>query len=98
MTHFARGLAAAHLGDSDTARASQRALASIHERLAQANEPYWAQQVEIQRRAITAWLALAEGHADDELREMRAAAELEDGTEKSAVTPGPLAPSRELLG
>jgi tetratricopeptide (TPR) repeat protein len=29
---------------------------------------------------------------------MRSAAELEDGTEKSAVTPGPLAPARELLG
>ena len=29
---------------------------------------------------------------------MKSAAELEDSTEKSAVTPGPLAPSRELLG
>ena len=29
---------------------------------------------------------------------MRAAATLEDRTEKSAVTPGPLAPARELLG
>jgi hypothetical protein len=29
---------------------------------------------------------------------MRLAAELEDGTEKSAVTPGPLVPARELLG
>jgi len=29
---------------------------------------------------------------------MRAAADLEDGTEKAAVTPGPLAPARELLG
>ena len=29
---------------------------------------------------------------------MKLAAELEDGTEKSAVTPGPLAPARELLG
>jgi Tfp pilus assembly protein PilF len=28
---------------------------------------------------------------------MKSAAELEDGTEKSAVTPGPLAPARELL-
>ena len=29
---------------------------------------------------------------------MRSAADLEDGTEKSAVTPSPLAPARELLG
>jgi hypothetical protein len=98
MTHFARGLGAAHLGDNENARASQEALARIHGRLAQSNEPYWAQQVEIQRRAVAAWLALAEGHAEDALREMKTAAELEDGTEKSAVTPGPLAPARELMG
>jgi hypothetical protein len=29
---------------------------------------------------------------------MKSAAELEDGREKNAVTPGPLATSRELLG
>ena len=29
---------------------------------------------------------------------MRAAADAEDRTDKSAVTPGPLAPARELLG
>ena len=29
---------------------------------------------------------------------MRAAADREDATEKNAVTPGPLAPARELLG
>ena len=28
---------------------------------------------------------------------MESAAQMEDGTEKSAVTPGPLAPARELL-
>ena len=32
------------------------------------------------------------------LAEMRAAAEMEDATERSAVTPGPLAPARELVG
>ena len=98
MTYFARGLAAAHLGDGPTARASEESLTLIHERLVQANEAYWAEQIEIQRRAVSAWLALADGHVDDALREMRAAAELEDGTEKNAVTPGPLAPARELLG
>ena len=98
ITHFARGLAAAHLGDIPSARASCDALAKIHKRLAKTNEGYWAAQVEIQLHAISAWTALAEGHNDDALREMRSAAELEAPTEKSAVTPGPLATSRELLG
>jgi hypothetical protein len=98
MTYFARGLAAAQLGDIASARASSEALTRIRERLAKSNESYWAEQVEIQRRAIAAWTALAERRIEDALREMKSAAELEDGTEKSAVTPGPLAPARELLG
>ncbi len=98
MTYFARGLAAAHLGDIASARASREALTRIHERLTKSNEGYWAEQVEVQRRAISAWMALADGRKEDALREMKSAAELEDGTEKSAVTPGPLATSRELLG
>ncbi len=98
MTYFARGLAAAHLGDIAGARAAIEALAKIHERLVKSKEGYWAEQVEIQRRTVSAWTALAEGRADEALREMKSAAELEDSTEKSAVTPGPLATSRELLG
>ncbi len=98
ITWFARGLGAAHNGDPAGARAAAAALAQLRDRLTQANETYWALQVEIQRRDVAAWMALAEGHNEDALREMRAAAELEDSTEKSAVTPGPIAPARELLG
>ena len=63
-----------------------------------AKEGYWAEQTEIQRRSASAWLAFVERREADALAEMRAAATLEDSTEKSAVTPGPLAPARELLG
>jgi tetratricopeptide (TPR) repeat protein len=55
-------------------------------------------QVEIQRQEVVAWLAFAEGKPEEALAGMRAAAELEDQTEKSAVMPGPLAPAREQLG
>ena len=47
---------------------------------------------------MEAWAALAAGKKEEAVRQMKSAAELEDGTEKSAVTPGPLAPARELLG
>ena len=63
-----------------------------------ANENYWARQVEIQEVTVGAWAALAAGRKENALRHMKLAAELEDGTEKSAVTPGPMAPARELLG
>jgi hypothetical protein len=98
MTWFARGLGAARLGHAAPANEAARALQRIQESLLSANEPYWARQVEIQAIAVGAWSALAAGKNKDALRQMRSAAELEDGTEKSAVTPGPLAPARELLG
>ena len=42
--------------------------------------------------------AYAEGKHDEALRAMSAAADAEDKTEKHVVTPGPLAPARELYG
>ena len=98
MTWFARGLGAARLGHDAAANEATTALKRIQERLLRANEPYWARQVEIQALAVAAWSALAAGKKEEALRRMRSAAELEDGTEKSAVTPGPLSPARELLG
>ncbi len=98
ITWFARGLGAARLGQVAPANASVTALRHIRQRLLKANENYWARQVEIQEVAVAAWAALTAGNKEEALRQMKSAAELEDGTEKSAVTPGPLAPARELLG
>jgi hypothetical protein len=98
MTWFARGLGAARLGHAAAANEAATALTRIQARLLRANEPYWARQVEIQALAVAAWSALAAGKKEEALRQMESAAALEDGTEKSAVTPGPLFPARELLG
>ncbi len=98
ITWFARGLGAARLGQAAVANESATALRQIRERLLQAGENYWAQQVEIQELEVAAWAALAEGKKEQARQRARSAAELEDSTEKSAVTPGPLAPARELLG
>ncbi|HUQ50296.1 MAG TPA: hypothetical protein VM056_06245 [Terriglobales bacterium] len=98
VTWFARGLGAARLGDTNTAKSSVDALQTLHDRLRAAKEGYWAEQVEIQRRGVSAWALLAVGKEQEALLAMEAAADLEDGTEKSAVTPGPISPARELLG
>ena len=98
MTWFARGLGAARLGHRAEASDAATALKGIQRRLVATNELYWARQVEIQAMEVSAWSALAAGQKEDALRQMESAAELEDGTEKSAVTPGPLSPARELLG
>jgi hypothetical protein len=98
MTHFARALGSAHTGDRAGARVAIDSLAAIQRRLAASGEGYWAEQVAIQQLGAEAWLARAEGRDSAALVAMRRAAEREDATEKSAVTPGPLAPARELLG
>ncbi len=96
--HFARALGASHMGDTDAARKGLQQLASLRDTLTQANEKYWAEQVEIQRETTAAWLALAEGKHEEALREMRLAADHEDATDKHNVTPGVILPARELLG
>jgi hypothetical protein len=98
MTWFARGLGAARLGHAAAANEAATALMRIQERLSRTNEPYWARQVEIQALAVAAWSALAAGKKEEALRQMGSAAALEDATEKSALTPGPLSPARELFG
>jgi len=98
MTHYARALGAAHTGALPQARTSIDTLTQLRDRLTQAGETYWAEQVEIERLEASAFLALAEKNSDEALSLMRAAATREDATEKSAVTPGPVAPARELLG
>jgi Tfp pilus assembly protein PilF len=98
ITWFARGLAAARLHDSAKARASAAALEEIRARLEKAKDSYWVGQTEIQRLEVNAWSSFADGQKDLALSTLKLAAEMEDGTEKKAITPGPLAPARELLG
>jgi tetratricopeptide (TPR) repeat protein len=95
--HYARAIGAARSGDPEQAAADVDALAACRETLEQHDESYWATQVEIQRQAAAAWLAFAEGRKEAALESMRAAAELEDTTDKHPVTPGQIVPARALL-
>jgi tetratricopeptide (TPR) repeat protein len=97
IAHFARALGAARSGRAASASADVAALAALRDRL-KGQDDYWAEQVDIQWRAAGAWVAFAEGRHAEGLAAMSAAADIEDATDKAAVTPGPLAPARELLG
>ena len=98
LTWFARALGATRIGDTTAADTAIAELERLRARLTRAGESYWSEQVEIQRRGATAWRLFAAGQHDEAIAEMRATADREDATEKSAITPGPLAPARELLG
>ncbi|HKO97824.1 MAG TPA: hypothetical protein VJU86_12575 [Pyrinomonadaceae bacterium] len=97
--HFARAIGAARSGDATAARSEVEKLTEIHQALVGVKAGYdWAKQVDIERLVASAWLAQAEGKSDEALRLMRAAADLDDATEKHPVTPGAILPAREQLG
>ena len=98
IAHFARALGAARGGRPSAAREDIDRLAALRDQLNQAQDAYWAEQVGIQWSVANAWVTYAEGRSAEGIEAMRAAADAEDATDKSAVTPGPLAPARELLG
>jgi tetratricopeptide (TPR) repeat protein len=98
ITYFARALGATRTGDIASAEKDAAELTALHKALQSENNNYWANEVEIQRLAVAGWIALAQGKADDALKFMRAAADIEDKSEKHIVTPGRLVPARELLG
>jgi hypothetical protein len=98
MTHFARAVGAARAGKPAEAASDIASLRAIHDRELELKDAYWAGQVDIQRRVAEAWVAYADGRKDEGITLLGAAADAEDLTDKSAVTPGPLAPARELYG
>lgn len=98
ITEFARGVGAARSGDMSTAGEALERLEALREGTLEAGSNYWADQIEIQRLAVAAWLAHAEGNDANALELMQTSAGLERATEKSPVTPGAVLPASELLG
>ncbi|HSE91914.1 MAG TPA: hypothetical protein VLF19_01310 [Methylomirabilota bacterium] len=95
---FARGLGAARGGNVAGAKGEVARLEALRDRMAAARNTYWAEQSEIQRLAVSGWIARAEKRNDEALKLLRAASDLEGGTEKHPVTPGAIQPAREMLG
>jgi tetratricopeptide (TPR) repeat protein len=96
LDHFARGIGAARQGDTAQARVEIAALAATETDMTRRGDTEWARVVAIKRQAATAWAELAAGDTARALRDARAAADVEDVTEKQPVTPAELLPAREL--
>jgi tetratricopeptide (TPR) repeat protein len=94
VTHYARAVALARAGKPDEAQADVDALKKL---VTLEKDAYWRDQVDIQRQSAEAWVAFARGRREEALDTLRRAADRESKTEKHVVTPGPLAPARELL-
>ena len=98
ITHFARALGAARSGNPEAAKADIARLGELRDKLRDAKDAYWSEQVDIQAQVASAWVLFAEGKREDALKAMSAAADAEDKTEKHPVTPGVPKPARELYG
>jgi tetratricopeptide (TPR) repeat protein len=97
--HFARAVGAARSGNANLASAEIAELATMEQRLNIAPGEYdWRKQISIERQIAEAWAAHTTARNEEAVRIMRAAAELDDATEKNPVTPGSILPAREQLG
>lgn len=95
---FGRLLGNVHLKKLADARKDLELLKSAQQELATANNERKSRYVLIQAKAGEAWILFTEGEKPEAFALMTKAADLEDGTEKEAVTPGEVLPARELLG
>jgi hypothetical protein len=98
ITYFARALGAARAGNPEAAKPDIARLGELRDKLREAKDAYWSEQVDIQARIASAWLLYAEGKKNEALKAMSDAADAEDRTEKHPVTPGVPKPARELYG
>jgi len=98
ITRFARGFAAARLGDLKETRAASSRLEELEAATSKSGEELFARNIRILRLELNALIAQAEGRMEASVAQMREAAELEASTPKHAVTPAPTLPAHELLG
>ena len=98
ITAFTRSLGASRTNNVASAEKDVDRLAALRDTLTQGKNTYWADQVEVQRRAAAAFVARAKGNTAEALTLLRSAADLEATMEKHPVTPAPVVPARELLG
>ncbi|MFZ0454366.1 MAG: hypothetical protein WCE54_18455 [Ignavibacteriaceae bacterium] len=99
LIYFAKGIGAGRNGQAEIALQSFEKLTELQNafKKSEANK-YWIKQIEIQKTIVKAWQLFASNDKEKSLETMMLAANLEDSTEKSPVTPGQLLPAREMLG
>jgi tetratricopeptide (TPR) repeat protein len=98
MVSFARALGMANTGDAAGAEAEIARMQSLREKLLEAKDTYWANQVEVQRLAAAGILAHAQGDNAKAVELVREAADLDATMDKHPATPAAVLPPRELLG
>jgi tetratricopeptide (TPR) repeat protein len=97
ITWTAIGVGSARSKNLEKASQAEQKLADLRDTIAKQNNTYWSNQVEVERREVSAWIAEQNGKPEEALKLARLAAELEESMDKAAVTPGAVTPAREML-
>ncbi len=97
MISYARALGMAHTGDIPGAQAEIAKLQRLKDKLLEAKDTYWANQVEVERLGAAGVLAYVQGDDQKALELVRAAADLDGTMDKHPATPASVLPARELL-
>lgn len=97
MVSFARALGKVHTGDLAGAQADIDQLQLLEDRLREAKDNYWADQVKVQHLGAAGVLAHFQGDDKKAVELVRAAADLDATMDKHPATPAEVLPARELL-
>jgi tetratricopeptide (TPR) repeat protein len=97
IVHFAKAMGSVHTGQLANAKLELKRLQILRDTLFAQNDSYKTNQVDIQIKSADAWIHFKQGRNEEALTLMTQAADMEDRTEKHAVTPGEVLPARELL-
>ncbi|MBV9152368.1 MAG: hypothetical protein JO204_11400 [Alphaproteobacteria bacterium] len=97
MLAFARAIGKARTGDVAGAETEIAKLQSLKDKLLEAKDTYWANQIEVQRLDASAVLAFAQHDGGKAVELARTAADLDATMDKHPATPAAVQPARELL-
>ena len=98
LLEYARALGRARTGDVAAARKAIGRMVALRDATTDVRFTYFKKHLDLQIQAASAWIAHAEGRADEAVTLLRDAAAAEDALGKHPVTPGALVPAREQLG
>ncbi len=97
ITWMAIGVGSARSANAEHAAQAEGKLASLRDAATKQDNTYWSNQIEVQRREVSAWMAEQAGKKSDAITAMHSAVDLEESMDKHAVTPGSVVPAREQL-
>jgi tetratricopeptide (TPR) repeat protein len=95
---YARGLGRARSGDVEGARQSLARLAELRDATTDVKFAYFQKHTDLQHKAVSGWIAQAEGKTKDAVKILTEAAVAEEKLGKHPVSPGPVYPIYDQLG